>query len=93
MLSKLTFQLADYRLSKLIFWLAVPTTECAIHTELVVEPDIPLIGRMQSSRFQYNSAICQKDTKDRTFSLCQFKVKGRVEIEQTQSKDLYLRFP
>jgi len=30
--AKLTFELADYRLSKLIFWLAVPTTaNSAVH--------------------------------------------------------------
>ena len=45
--------------------------ENAIHTELVVELDIPLIGRKQSCRFQYNSVICLKDTKDRRLAPCQ----------------------
>ena len=37
--------------------------ECAIQTELVVEPDIPLIGRKQSCRFQYNSSYARKIQK------------------------------
>ena len=63
--------------------------ECAIQTELVVEPDIPVIGRKQSCRFQYNSVICQKDTKDRRLAVSQGQRSRRAKhIEQTQSKYL-----
>ena len=41
--------------------------ECAIQTELVVKPDIPLIRSKQSGRFKCNSVICQKDTKAFTY--------------------------
>ena len=36
--------------------------ECAIQTELVVEPELALIERKQYRRFRHNSIICQEDT-------------------------------
>ena len=37
--------------------------ECAIQTELVVEPEVALIERKQYRRFRHNSIICQEDMK------------------------------
>ena len=61
--------------------------ECAIQTELVVQPDIPPIRRKQSWRFVYNSVICQKDLVGWHCA----KVKGRVDLKinkKKQSKDI-----
>ena len=37
--------------------------ECAIQAEMVVELELALIERKQSSRFWHNSIICKKATK------------------------------
>ena len=60
--------------------------ECAIQAEIVVELELALIGRKQSSRFRHKSIMqeCYERVRKRA------KVKGRVEltINKTQSKDL-----
>ena len=60
--------------------------ECAIQTELVVEPDIPFIGRKQSCRFQYNSVVCQKDKSSRRLALCQGQRSRRVKNRTNPNK-------
>ena len=69
--------------------------ECALQTELVVESDIPLIGRKQSCRLQYNYVICQKDTKRVRVGWHCAKVKGRAElkIENPRVKTFSCDFP